>query len=74
MHLPDMDGLDLLQQLKLAAATAPIPVVAVSADATRERMRDALADGAELYLTKPVNVAEMLAAVDDLLEKINTQF
>jgi PAS domain S-box-containing protein len=74
MHLPDMDGLDLLQQLKLGAATAPIPVVAVSADATRERMRDALADGAELYLTKPVNVAEMLAAVDDLLEKITTQF
>ena len=38
MNLPDMDGLELLRRLKTAAATAPIPVVAVSADATAARI------------------------------------
>ena len=74
MHLPDMDGLELLERLKSTASTAPIPVVVVSADATAERIGDALSGGAERYLTKPVNVAELLGVVDELLEAQDTRF
>jgi PAS domain S-box-containing protein len=60
VHLPDIDGEELLRQLKDAPETRAIPVVALSADATRaqiERMRSA---GARGYLTKPLNVRDFL--------------
>jgi len=74
MHLPDIDGLELLRRLKDDPDTEDIPVVAVSADATRERSEQALRAGALHYLTKPVNVAELLAVVDELLERQDTRF
>ena len=74
MHLPDIDGLDLLLQLKDDPDTADIPVVVVSADAMSTRMDAALHAGAERYLTKPVNVTELLAVVDELLERADTAF
>ncbi len=74
MHLPDIDGLDLLRRLKDDPDTEAIPVVAVSADATRERSEQALREGALHYLTKPVDVAELLTVVDELLERQDTRF
>ena len=74
MHLPDMSGLDLLEQLKADEATADLPVVVVSADATARQIDAAMAAGAHLYLTKPVSVAELLAAVDEVLESLSTRF
>ena len=74
MHLPDMSGLELLEQLKSDEATADVPVVVVSADATARQIEAAMAAGAHLYLTKPVSVAELLAAVDEVLESLSTRF
>ena len=74
MQLPDITGLELLLHLRADPDTAAIPVVAVSADATSKQIDAALAAGALHYLTKPVNVAELLAVVDDLLEQTETQF
>ena len=74
MHLPDVDGLDLLVQLKADPGTAAIPVVVVSADALPSRVKSALDAGAERYLTKPVNVADVLKLVDELLEPRDTLF
>jgi PAS domain S-box-containing protein len=73
MNLPDMDGLELLRRLKTGAATAPIPVVAVSADATVDRIGESIAGGVERYLTKPVNVAELLGVVDEVLGALETR-
>jgi CheY-like chemotaxis protein len=74
MHLPDIDGLQLLRMLKDDAATAAVPVVVVSADAVSTRIKAALEAGAEQYLTKPVNVAELLRLIDELLEQRDTLF
>ncbi|MBX3607546.1 MAG: CHASE domain-containing protein [Piscinibacter sp.] len=74
MHLPDLTGLELLQHLKADPATALIPVVVVSADATAAQIDAALRAGASQYLTKPVSVAELLAAVDEVLERTETRF
>jgi PAS domain S-box-containing protein len=74
MHLPDIDGLQLLRMLKDDATTAAVPVVVVSADAVPTRIRAALDAGAEHYLTKPVNVAELLRLLDELLEQRDTLF
>jgi PAS domain S-box-containing protein len=74
MQLPDIDGLEVLRRLQADAETADIPVIVVSADATEGRISQALAAGAAHYLTKPVNIPMLLAAVDGALEQLDTHF
>ncbi|MDP3823620.1 MAG: CHASE domain-containing protein [Burkholderiales bacterium] len=74
MHLPDISGMELLRELKADARTAPIPVVVVSADALAQQIDAAYQAGCAHYLTKPVSVNELLAVVDDLLERIDTRY
>ena len=74
MHLPDVDGLELLRQLQRDPACADIPVVVVSADATPARIEEALAAGARHYQTKPLNLGNFLAMLDDMLESIDTRY
>jgi CheY-like chemotaxis protein len=74
MHLPDIDGLELLRHLQADADTCDIPIMVVSADATEARIADAIAAGATHYLTKPVNVPQFLAALDAVLEELDTLF
>ena len=68
MHLPDVDGLELLHQLRRDPDLADIPVVVVSADATTGRVAQVLAAGARHYLTKPVELLPFLAVLDTLLD------
>ena len=74
MHLPDISGMEVLRRLQADAATAGIPVVVVSADALSQQIDDAFAAGCTHYLTKPVNVSELLTVLDDLLEQIDTRY
>ena len=74
MHLPDFSGMEVLRQLKADVLTAGIPVVAVSADALAQQIDAAFEAGCDHYLTKPVNVGELLTVLDDLLERMDTRF
>ncbi len=74
MHLPDISGLELLRHLKLDPETRGIPVIVVSADALPTQIEEALQAGAHRYLTKPVNVGELLEALDELLNVMETRF
>ena len=74
MHLPDIDGLELLRHLKDDDELGSIPVVVVSADATHAHIEAALTAGASHYVTKPVNLNNFLALVDGLLDDMDTQF
>ena len=74
MHLPDISGMELLLHFKADPGLAGIPVVAVSADALALQVDAAFAAGCIHYLTKPVNVAELLKVVDGLLEQLETRF
>jgi PAS domain S-box-containing protein len=65
-QLPDGDGLGLLARLHEMGGTPP-PVVIVSANAQPEQIAQARAAGALHYLTKPLDVRELLALVDELL-------
>ena len=68
LNLPDMTGEAVLAELRADRATRAIPVVILSADATR-RQRDRLIElGALAYLTKPVDVRALLAMLDSQLE------
>ncbi len=74
MHLPDIDGLELLRHLKHDLRTADVPIIVVSADATPARINEAVAAGAAHYLTKPLNLGAFLALVDGLLGEMDTRF
>ena len=65
LHLPDLGGDHVLQRLRDEPATASIPVVIISADATEGQVRRLLTAGATAYLTKPIDVQELLGIVDD---------
>lgn len=51
--MPEMDGYEVCRRLKADAATAPVPVVFLTAKTQREEMARALALGATACLTKP---------------------
>jgi PAS domain S-box-containing protein len=65
-QLPDGDGLVLLRHLRELGGKPP-PVIVVSANAQPEQIVLAQAAGAQHYLTKPLDVRELLALVDELL-------
>ena len=67
VHLPDLRGDEVLRRLKDDPATREIPVVVVSADATRGQEERLLATGARAYLTKPFDVRSFLHVVDATL-------
>jgi CheY-like chemotaxis protein len=67
IHLPDMDGEEVLRRLQAEPRTQKIPVVMISADGTRRQMERLTAWGVRSYLTKPVNIKEFLRLLDELL-------
>lgn len=64
MRLPDMSGLQVLQQLRAVPALAGVPCVAVSANAMPDDIADALAKGFDAYITKPIARSQLFAEVD----------
>ena len=69
LHLPDMHGEEVLRRLWENQRTRQIPVAVLSADATRSQIAHLKASGASAYLTKPLNIAEVLQLIDDTLAR-----
>jgi PAS domain S-box-containing protein len=65
LHLPDMRGEAILDRVRNEQRTCEIPVVILSADASPGQLKHLLARGANGYLTKPFQVAEFLAMIDE---------
>ena len=69
MHLGDMTGFELADQLKQDPTLCDIPRVAFSADAMPDQIHRAREHGFVGYLTKPLDVGALLTCVDDLVHK-----
>ncbi len=67
LHLPDISGEEILHRLREDPTTASIPVVMVTADATTGQVQRLLSAGAVAYLTKPLDVAQLLEVIDGIL-------
>jgi CheY-like chemotaxis protein len=61
-----MHGEQVLHELKAEPATAAIPVVVLSADASRGVIHRLLASGARAYLTKPIELDELGTLLDTI--------
>ena len=64
INLPGINGFQAQEILALGAATAHIPVVALSANAMPRDIEKGLAAGFFAYITKPIRVGEFMAALD----------
>lgn len=69
MQLADIAGQDVLIRLKSNPETQHIPVIVISADATRGKIKRTLAAGASDYLTKPFNIKHLLSTLKHTLEE-----
>jgi len=67
LRLPDGSGMQFLEQLRRAAEAAP-PVIVLTAHAEVDDAVRAMKQGAADYLKKPIDLDELLIAVDRALE------
>jgi len=65
--MPVMDGYELVRELREAGNT--IPVLMITAKDAFDDMRQGFRSGSDDYMTKPVNVNEMLLRVEALLRR-----
>ena len=67
--MPGTDGYELMRRVRLLpeASGGKMPAVALTAYAREEDRKRALAAGYQMHLSKPIEIAELSAAVADLL-------
>ncbi len=69
INLPGMSGIEALEELKRNPVTRRIPVIALSADATKGTIERGRAAGFFEYLVKPVVIPELLQALHRAIEE-----
>ena len=63
IQLPDIDGVEALDRLRADERTASVPVLALTAQAMEGDRERFLAAGFDGYLSKPVNIADLVSTV-----------
>jgi CheY-like chemotaxis protein len=72
LNLPDMGGADVLEQLLVDPVTERIPVVILSADATQRDLGRLRIAGARDFLTKPLDLSDLMAMIRAYLRSGST--
>jgi CheY-like chemotaxis protein len=76
LHLPDVHGEKVLEWLRHDPRTREIPVVVISADAIPREATRLMGLGADMYITKPIDVKQFVTLVNEMLkqgEPVNAQ-
>lgn len=69
MSLPVMDGWETTRRMKADAATAAIPVIALTAHAMVADRERALAAGCDDFDTKPVDIERLIAKIEAVMAR-----
>ena len=69
LSLPVLDGWQATREIKAAADTKHIPVIALTANAMAGDREKALAAGCDDYDTKPVELPRLLGKIKQLVER-----
>ena len=70
LGLPDISGLEVCQAIKGNPKTSCTPIMILTGNITNEaRIKGNLEAHADLYLNKPIELADLRAAVGNLIEK-----
>jgi EAL domain-containing protein (putative c-di-GMP-specific phosphodiesterase class I) len=68
LHMPHLDGFEVLDAITQHAAGSYLPVLVLTADSTQEATHKALGLGARDFITKPFDASEVVLRVRNLLE------
>ncbi len=71
INLPDIAGFDIARRIRASTnnALAGIPIIAVSANAMKGDAQKAIGAGCNMYITKPINIVELMETVDSFIGK-----
>ncbi|WP_299372957.1 response regulator [uncultured Kiloniella sp.] len=67
LGLPDIDGLEILPEIKKIQPDNKLPVLVLSVRKARETIKEAFDKGASGYLTKPFVVEDLLEIIEEKL-------
>ena len=66
--MPELDGLEAIRRLRRWPALNDVPVISVSASASAADQQESLAVGANVFLSKPIDLDQLLAEIGRLLQ------
>jgi len=69
IHMPYMDGIELMSTLRNDNKAKFTPFIFITADMEKPKMEEALANGAKDYITKPFDLDDLLQKVDQAVSK-----
>jgi signal transduction histidine kinase len=67
--MPKLNGFEMFDKLRKNKKTEAIPLIFLSAKAEKEDIRIGMNLGAEDYLTKPINLNDLINAVENKIQK-----
>jgi putative two-component system response regulator len=68
LHMPHMDGLEVIDALNGVGVESYLPILMLTGDMTAEARREALSRGAKDFVNKPFHADEVLLRIRTLLE------
>src|SRR6188472_2404542 len=68
LHMPHMDGLQVIDELNQLGHASYLPILMLTGDMTPEARREALSRGAKDFVNKPFHADEVLLRIRTLLE------
>lgn len=66
MMMPEMDGYEAVKMIRNTPSISQIPVIAVTAQAMPEDRQKCLDAGAQDYVSKPIDVDQLINAIEKL--------
>ena len=69
MQMPRMDGLEAIRRMRDDPVLQDIPIIALTALAMPGDRENSIKAGADEYLSKPISLKNLLASIEDMLEK-----
>ena len=71
-NMPNLDGLEMLKQIRADAALSKLPVLMVTAEAKKENIIAAAQAGANGYVVKPFTAATLEEKLNKIFEKMGS--
>ncbi|MGG6296025.1 PAS domain-containing hybrid sensor histidine kinase/response regulator [Leptolyngbya sp. AN02str] len=72
IQMPEMNGLESIQQIRASQQSSHIPIIALTALAMASDRDKCLAAGADDYCTKPIRLKQLVATIRSLLSRETT--
>jgi CheY-like chemotaxis protein len=68
VHMPRLDGYEVLQRIRADEGLRPMPVIVLSASVKEDDVAASYDAGADKHLKKPFTPDELLSSVDELVK------